>query len=275
MWNNFFHPVIVIFIVLLTACNENNHATVNPAHAASASGDVTLTIFAAASLTESFTKIAAEFESRHPEVYILPNFAGSQSLRSQLEQGARADVFVSANTQHTEALLKAQLIQHPTIFTHNKLVVITPANNPAGLNSLQDLTKPNLKLVLAGPEVPVGRYTRQSLEKLSRPQMFGAMFQTYVQQNVVSEEDTVKGVVAKVQLGEADAGIVYASDVTPAVADAMRVIEIPNEYNIIANYPIAVITDSAKPKLAQQFVDFVLSPAGQKIMTEYGFQSEP
>jgi len=270
---NLIYPLAIILILLLTACGGTSPNT--EANAATTNEETTLTVFAAASLTESFTKIAAEFESRHPEIYILPNFAGSQSIRLQLEHGARADVFVSANTLHADALLAAGLIQPPTIFTHNRLVVITPAHNPAGITTLHDLAQPGLKLVLAGPEVPVGRYARQSLEKLSHPAMFGVAFQTQVQQNVVSEEDTVKGVVAKVQLGEADAGIVYASDVTPAVADALHVIKIPDEYNVIADYPIAVVTGTAKPDLAQQLVDFIQSPAGQKIMTEYGFRTGP
>lgn len=238
----------------------------------------TLTVFAAASLTESVTVMAGEFEQNHRDANVSLNFAGSQALRLQIEQGARADVFASANQAHAEALFEADLIKTPIIFANNRLVIITPADNPGSIRSPADLARPDLKLILAGPAVPVGRYAREALEKFNHRPELGLDFSTRVLDNLVSEEENVKAVVAKVQLGEADAGLVYASDVTPAVADALDIIEIPPETNIVAAYPIALVSDSVERELAQQFVDFVLSPRGQTILAEHSFkpvQSRP
>lgn len=238
----------------------------------------TLTVFAAASLTEAFSLIADEFKRTHLDADISLNFAGSQALRLQIEQGAQADVFASANQEHAQALFEAHLIKTPIIFANNRLVIITPADNPGSLQSPADLAKPGLKLVLAGPTVPVGRYAREALEKFNHRPELGPDFSTRVLDNLVSEEENVKAVVAKIQLGEADAGIVYASDVTPTVADALDIIEIPPETNVTAAYPIALVSDSPQKALAQEFIDLVLSPRGQTILAEHGFkpvQSRP
>ena len=149
-----------------------------------------------------------------------------------------------------------------------------PAANPASVGTLADLTKPGLKLILAAPSVPVGRYAHEVLEKLSHDPSLGVDYPAQVLDNLVSEEDNVKGVVAKVSLGEADAGIVYTSDVTPIVADELTTIAIPSEFNIEAAYPLAIASDSAVPDLAQQFVDFVLSSSGQAVLAAHGFQSD-
>jgi molybdate transport system substrate-binding protein len=231
-----------------------------------------LTVFAAASLTEAFTEMATAFEMENPETEVQLNFAGSQTLRLQIEQGAQADVFASANQLHTEALQDAQLIDKPVTFTHNQLVVIMPVENPASIETLDDLAKPGLKLILAGAAVPAGRYARQVLENLNTHPNLQPDFSQHVLQNLVSEEDTVKGVVAKVQLGEADAGIVYASDLTPAVVDDIITLPLPPKYNVIADYPIAILANTKQPNLAQAFIEFVLSPQGQTILANHGFQ---
>jgi molybdate transport system substrate-binding protein len=153
------------------------------------------------------------------------------------------------------------------IFLTNQLVVILPSTNPAGIHRLQDLSKPGLKLVLAAEEVPVGDYARQSLEKMNIA--FQPDFSALVLANVVSNEDNVKQVVAKVQLGEADAAIVYASDAV-AAPDLTR-IEIPEDMNVIAQYPIAALSNSDQAPLAQRFVEYVLSPAGQTLLGKWGF----
>jgi molybdate transport system substrate-binding protein len=252
-------PLIFIPLIFLTGCTG-------------ASQSDPLTVFAAASLTEAFTEMATAFETENPEVDVQLNFAGSQTLRLQIEQGAYADVFASANQLYSDALRDAQLIEEPVIFTHNHLVVTMPASNPASIKTLSDLAKPGLKLILAGATVPAGRYARQALEKLNTHPGLPSDFSQRVMQNLVSEEDTVKGVVAKVQLGEADAGIVYASDITPAVADDVITLPIPAEYNVIADYPIAVVVDTGQFDLAQMFIKFVLSAQGQAILTKHGFQ---
>jgi len=242
-------------LALLSACASN---TPQPATG-------TLTVFAAASLTEAFSEMATAFEAIHPGVDVALNFAGSNTLRAQIEQGAQVDVFASANTKEMDSLVEIGLVNmdKKIVFLTNRSVVITPENNPAGLATLEELARPNLKLVLAAQEVPVGRYARLMLDN------FGAGFKAKVLANVVSNETTVKQVVAKIQLGEADAGIVYASDAV--AAPKLPVIEIPAEWNVLAEYPIATLKNAHHRELADEFVAFVLSPDGQAILMKWGF----
>jgi molybdate transport system substrate-binding protein len=231
-----------------------------------------LTIFTAASLTDAFKEMAAEIEKANPGTKLTFNFAGSPTLRTQLAQGARADVFASADEPNMTGAEKDETISgQPQIFARNLLVVVVPAKNTAGIQTLQDLAKPNSKLVLTNKEVPVGNYTRQALEKLSQNPAFGADFSKRVLANLVSEETNVRQVAAKVQLGEADAGIIYSTDVTPVLRDAVRVIQIPPEFNVIAKYPIAVVKGAQNEAGARAFIAFVLSPAGQTILVRHGF----
>ena len=229
----------------------------------------TLTVFAAASLTNAFGEIGKAFEAAHPGVSVKFNFGGSQTLRTQVEQGAEADVFASANAKEMEALVNGKFVaaESAQIFLTNQLVVIMPAKNPAGLAALTDLSKPGLKLVLAAKEVPVGNYALQVLDKLDTA--LGAGFKEQVLKNVVSYENDVKQVVAKVQLGEADAGLVYLSDTV--AAPELQKIEIPAENNVVAKYPLAALTQSKKPELAQAFITYVLSAEGQATLKKWGF----
>ena len=229
----------------------------------------TLTVFAAASLTDAFTEIGKNYEDANPGVTVTFNFAGSQALRTQIEEGAPADVFASANTKEMDTLVSGSFVTDGTqkIFLVNKLVVILPANNPAALEKLEDLAKPGIKLVFAAEEVPVGKYARQALDQMNG--QFGADFKDKVLANVVSNEDNVKQVVAKIQLGEADAGIVYTSDAI--AAPDLKIIEIPAELNVIAKYPIATLTISANADTATAFIEYVLSPDGQAILQKWGF----
>jgi molybdate transport system substrate-binding protein len=233
----------------------------------------TLTVFAAASLTESFTEIGKQFEADNPGVKVVFNFAGSQQLRAQLEQGAKADVFASANTKEmTTAIISDSLVVSGTqhTFVTNRLAVILPKSNPGKITSLADLARPGLKLDFADPSVPVGQYALDVLTKMSQDATFGAAFKDMVVANVVSREDNVKSVVAKVRLGEADAGVVYTTDITPDAAKELTTLDVPDKFNVIATYPIAPLKDAAEPKLAGQFVDWVLSK-GQQVLTQYGF----
>ena len=229
----------------------------------------TLTVFAAASLTDAFTEIGKNFEAANPGVTVTFNFAGSQALRTQIEQGAPADVFASASGKEMTTLITGKFVADgtPQNFLTNKLVVILPSNNPAGLNELEDLANPGVKLVLAAEEVPVGNYARQALDLMNGS--FGTDFKDKVLANVVSNEDNVKQVVAKVQLGEADAGIVYTSDAV--AAPDLKTVEIPAELNVIAKYPIAPLANSTNAELAKKFVDYVLSAEGQTILQKWGF----
>jgi molybdate transport system substrate-binding protein len=231
-----------------------------------------LTVFTAASLTEAFTELGKGIEEANPGTKVAFNFAGSPALRTQLREGAKADVFASADEPNMQgAQQDGTLGGEPRIFVQNKLVLIAPARNTAEVARLQDLAKPGLKLVLAQKEVPVGNYARQALETMSKNPTFGAEFAQQALRNVVSEESNVRQVVAKVQLGEADAGMVYSSDVTPHVRPMLTVIEIPDQFNVIARYPIAPVKGAANPDGARAFIDYVVSPAGQATLQKWGF----
>jgi molybdate transport system substrate-binding protein len=233
----------------------------------------TLNIFAAASLTDAFAEIGVNFEAANPGVTVTFNFAGSQALRTQIEEGAPADVFASANTKEMDTLVAGAFVANdaPQMFLTNELVIIVPEGNPAGVDNVESLSRLGLKLVLAAEEVPVGRYSREAFDLMNA--QFGSDFKDKVLANVVSNEDNVKQVVAKVQLGEADAGIVYTSDAVPA--PELPVVEIPAEMNVIAEYPIAPLTAATNPDLAAAFVEYVLAPEGQAVLQKWGFGPVP
>ena len=233
---------------------------------------VTLTVYAAASLTDAFKEIGANFQHSHANVTVTFNFAGSQQLEQQLAQGATADVFASANTKYMEEAVKAGLVTDGTqkTFVHNRLIVIVPKNNPAHIQTLQDLGKPGVKIVLADKSVPVGQYALAFLDKASADATYGAGYKASVLKNVASYEDNVKSVFSKVQLGEADAGIVYTSDVSTH-GDEVGSLAVPDALNTIAAYPIALVKVSHYSAMAQQFVNYVLSTDGQTVLTKYGF----
>jgi molybdenum ABC transporter molybdate-binding protein len=232
----------------------------------------TLTVLAAASLTESFTELGKTFEAQNPGMTVAFNFAGSQALAEQLDQGAPADVFASASKKYMDAAVTSKRVvkYDAKTFVTNRLVVIFPKDNPAGLKELKDLAKPGLKLDLADKSVPVGQYSLDFLDKAIKDEKFGASFKDDVLKNVVSYETDVKAVVSKVSLGEADAGIVYITDYN-AAADKLGKLDIPDALNTIATYPIAAISDSKNPDLASAFIALVLSPDGQQVMAKYNF----
>jgi molybdate transport system substrate-binding protein len=231
----------------------------------------TLTVFAAASLTEAFTIIGAAFGKAN-NVTVKFNFAGSDALVTQMAQGAPADVFASANqTQMTLAQQKGLIASTPSVFVRNRLTVIVPKDNPAHVYSLPDLGRPGVNLVLAAPTVPVGKYARAAFQVMATDLTYGPDFLKRIQANIKSEETDVKAVTAKVSLGEADAGVVYVTDVTSSVAPKVQTIEIPPPFNQIAVYPIAVTKASQNPTLAQKFIDYVESPAGKAVLTKQGF----
>lgn len=231
-----------------------------------------LTVFAAASLTEPFSSLGKRFEAQHPGTTVRFSFAGSQQLVLQLGQGAKADVFASADERWMQTAKDSGLVEGASVlFARNGLVVIVPKANPADLKQLQDLARPGIKLVIAADAVPVGRYTKQMLDRLSARQEFGKDYAAKVLANAVSFEENVKGVVAKVQLGEADAGVVYRSDAMGAPAAQVTTLEIPEDGNVIASYPIAVLKGAPSPELAKAFVALVTSPEGQATLAGAGF----
>ncbi|MEO8607397.1 MAG: molybdate ABC transporter substrate-binding protein [Chloroflexota bacterium] len=234
-----------------------------------------LTVFAASSLTDAFNEIGAAFKADHPGVDITFNYGGSSTLATQLvDGGAPADIFASANAMQMQAAVDGNRIAgKPVTFVKNRLVLIVPADNPAGIQSLHDLANSGVKLVVAAKGVPVRGYTDAMLEKLAADPLYGEAYRTSVVGNIVSEEENVRQVAAKVSLGEADAGIVYRSDVTPDVNDKVQALPIPDSLNTLATYPIAVTNDSANANLAKQFIDYVTSDAGQDTLVKWNFIS--
>lgn len=237
-------------------------------------GQTQLIVFAAASLTDAFENVADDFEAANPGVEVLFNFGGSSDLAAQLGAGAPADVFASANArQMTNAQDAGRIGSTPRTFVKNRLVLILPADNPAGITSLRDLATASPSIVFAAEGVPVRDYTNTLIDRLVADPAYGEDYRTAVLANVVSEEPNVRQVTAKIALGEADAGFVYASDVTPDVADEVLVIGIPDYLNTIATYPIAITDDTAQPELAQAFINYVLSEAGQATLSSWNFIS--
>lgn len=236
----------------------------------------TFTVFAAASLTEAFTVLGKILESQNSAVRVAFNFAGSQQLAFQIEQGAQADLFASADERWMTYLQKrGLLLTPPTVFARNRLVIIYPRSNPGKIAALQDLARPGVKVVIAADAVPAGHYFREVLAKLAKAPGLGADYPKRVLQNVVSEEDNVKAVVAKVQLGEADAGVAYRSDVTAPVVERVQVLDIPDPYNVVASYPMAIPRSAAFPATARQFGQMLLAPIGQQILRGYNFIPAP
>ena len=231
----------------------------------------TITVFAAASLTAAFQELGPLLGARRGGVLVRFNFAGSQQLAAQLEQGARADVFASADQRWMDYVQKRKLTGGaPRTFAHNRLVAIVPKSNPGRIHRLEDLARRGIKLVLGAEAVPVGKYSREVIQSLSRQNGFPTGYADRVLANVVSQEENVKSVVAKVQLGEADAGLVYRSDVTRQVARYLTVLEIPDEANVLASYPIVVLAEAEDPEAARAFVELVLGSEGRAALTRHG-----
>ena len=225
-----------------------------------------LTVFAAASLTDAFTKMADDLTATHPNLEITFNFAGSQALVTQIaEGGAQADVLALASPAQMKNAAEAGIaVDGPATFVTNRLTIVVPADNPAGIASVADLAKDGVRLVLANPDVPAGNYARQSL--CNAAAAGGPSVEDYAA-NIVSEEDNVRSVLTKVELGEADAGIVYVTDALTS-GEKVQSIEIPADQNVVASYPIATIGDNP---IAAAFVGYVFSPDGQATMASFGF----
>lgn len=227
-----------------------------------------LVVFAAASLTDAFEAMEDDFEAKYPRVNIKLSFGGSQSLRTQIENGARAQVFASANAAHMDALRDQDLIEAPQTFAHNELVIIVPNDNPAGIDSFATLPLAK-RLVLADESVPAGAYAREVLNKATGS--LGSDFPKRVDSRVVSRESHVRQTLHKVVLGEADAAIVYATDAASAKSE-IKTIAIPAEFNVRASYPIAVLRNAKRSHLAKLFVEYAISEDGQAQLAKHGFQ---
>lgn len=257
--------------LLLAACGDSNDnggmTGTTGASGGSGGAEAELTVSAASSLTEAFGEIGEAFEAANPGATVTFNFGPSDGLAAQIDEGAPVDVFASASPTWMDSVQDdGPGVTERADFAQNRLAIIVPADNPAGIESLDDLTEDHVQLVLAAEGVPAGDYARETFQN--------AGISTAALANVVSNEEDVKAVITKVMSGEADAGIGYVTDVTPGVADRVSLIPIPDEVNVIATYPIAVVNGTQEADLAQVFVEYALGD-GQQTLAEYGFLPPP
>ncbi len=224
-----------------------------------------LRIFAASSLTDAFGEMAATFEALHPDIEVVPVFAGSQVLRTQIEQGAPADLFASADPEQMRALERAGRVRASQLLAENELVVIVPQSNPAGIEGFADLVRAE-RLVLGSPGVPVGNYARQILRRAEEEGRPG--FARAVLDRVVSHESNVRQLRAKVEMGEADATFVYRTD---ALQTPVRVVEVPYGARVRARYLIGVVEDAGNARAARQWMAFAMSSRGRALLARHGF----
>jgi len=236
-----------------------------------------LTVYAAASLTDAFNQTGQAFGANNSGVTVAFNYAGSQVLATQIKQGATADVFASADQKNMKTVQDAGLMNNSSVvvFAENKLAIIVPTANPANVTSLADLAKPGVKLDIENSSVPAGNYSLQMLAKASNNSTYGSGFKSSVMANVVSTETDVNAIVAKVALGQADVGIITKADVPAAYQSKVHAITIPDSVNVLAKYPIGVVSTSSNAQLAQSFINYVASPAGQAILLKYNFIIPP
>jgi molybdate transport system substrate-binding protein len=260
--------LLVLFGPVLAACGSSSSTstadrsstpagTAAPAGADPVTGEIT--VFAAASLTGAFADIGRDFMAAHPGTKVTFSYDGSSALAQQIVQGAPADVFASADTANMAKLTQSGLDEDPArTFATNALSIIVPSGDPKRITGLGDLARPGLKVVLCAPAVPCGAYAAQVLAAAG------------VTVTPVSLEQNVKGVVTKVTAGEADAGIVYATDVA-AAGGAAQAVSIPAEHNVVARYPVAIVKGSKHLRTAEAFVDYLLGSQGQGVLARYGF----
>jgi molybdate transport system substrate-binding protein len=233
--------------------------------------DDTLTVFAASSLTDAFGELEERFEDQYPAVDVRQSFESSSTLLTQIQQGAPADVFASAAREEMRTAAQDGLVAgKPEIFVRNRELIMVPEANPANIESMRDLSKPGIKLVLAEEGVPAADYAVEILGKANSE--YGSGYKQDVLSNVVSREADVRAAVNRVALGDADATLGYASDYTPDIRERVEVKEIPEDLNVVATYPIAALKASQNPELARKWVDLVVSEEGQRVLEEWGFE---
>ncbi len=258
---------LVSLVSLVAAACLDDGANAGSGDNASAREEGDLTVSAASSLTDAFTEIGKAFERANPGTSVTFNFGPSDGLAGQIDQGAPVDVFASASPTWMDSVQDdGPGVTDRADFAQNRLAIIVPVDNPAGIESLDDLTEDHVQLVLAAEGVPAGDYAREMFQQAGISEAALA--------NVVSNEEDVRAVITKLIAGDADAGIGYVTDVTPAVSDRVELIPIPDRVNVISTYPIAVVNGTQEADLAKSFVDFVLGD-GQRTLAEYGFLPPP
>ncbi len=237
----------------LSACGSGDNSS------SSSADSTTLTVYAASSLTSAFTQIGKDFESSHSGVTVKFSFAGSSDLVAQIQQGAPADVFASADTANMDKAASDNLVEGtPVNFASNTLEIAVPPDNPAAISSFADLAKPDVKLVICAAEVPCGAAAQQ-VAKVAHETL-----------SPVSEEQSVTDVLGKVESGEADAGLVYVTDVL-AAGDKVTGVTFPESTQVVNTYPIATLSGSQSQDIAKEFVDQVAGADGQKVLSDFGF----
>jgi molybdate transport system substrate-binding protein len=254
-------------LILLCRCNTNEQRSTQPSATSAQASPRVLVVFAAASLRDVFGTLGTTFEATRAGTTVRFNFAGSQELRTQLEHGAEADVFASADQRQMQSLQEAQRVEPFRIFARNEPVLAVSQASASHIRTFSDLPRAT-RIVLGAPEVPIGRYSQQILQRAT--QKLGAEFRSEVEARVVSHELNVRQVLAKINLGEADAGIVYRSDL-PRARAGVAMLTIPSEFNVVAEYPIARVEGAPQPELARAFIELVLSPEGQNQLKAAGF----
>ena len=243
--------VALVPLIFLAACSSSSESQ----------QQTTLNVYAASSLATPFAYAGLAYEKEHPDVKVQFNLGASSDLARFVQEGAPADVFASADITNMNKVESQDLLDSQSfIFATTYLEIIVEKGNPLNISSLQDLADPDLIFVTSNPEVPIGKYTAEVLEKAG------------VTVTPDSFESNVKGIMLKVARGEADAGIVYHSEVI-ASDGQVEGVEIPTEFNIVAEFPIGIVKNSANKKEAQRFIDYLLSPEGQSLLTQYGFQT--
>jgi molybdate transport system substrate-binding protein len=253
---------VVCLVLVLSACSSKT----SPGSSGS-TGSTALTVFAASSLKGAFTQIGSDFTVANPGDTVTFNFGPSDGLAGQIESEGTADVFASASAKWMDEVQQKVGVEGRIDFAQNRLVIIAPPDNPASVASIADLANPGVQLVLAATGVPVGDYAREALTNAGIADAASA--------NVVSNEEDDASAVAKITSGEADAAIVYASDVTDQVAPQVTTIQIPDDLNVLATYPMAVVTGSENADVAQAFVAYVSGSAGQATLKTFGFLPPP
>ncbi len=250
---------LTVLVVLALAAAGCAHGAAPEADAAGGSAASEVVVFAAASLTDALREVDGAFTEQHPGVTPRLNLAGSQQLATQIAQGAPADVFVSANPAQMDAVVaRGLVVGDPQPVATNRLAIAVEAGNPRGIATLGDLARQDVSVVLGAPEVPAGRYAREVLDRAG------------VSLHPVSLEPDVRSVLGKVRLGEADAAIVYRSDLVDA-GPHVAAVTIPDDANVLASYPAARLADAPHPAAAAAYLDFLRSPTAQQILGRHGF----
>jgi molybdate transport system substrate-binding protein len=259
--------LVSTILVALVSCSNDKANPGSGGNSSSAPQGTDLTVFAASSLTGAFTQIGKGFEQAHPGTHVAFSFGASDDLAGQIQSEGTADVFASASPTWMDAVQKKPGVSDRSDFAQNTLVIIVPRGNPANVESIGDLTEDGLQLVLAAKGVPVGDYAREALGN--------AGIEKQTEANVVSNEEDDASVVQKISSNEADAAIVYSSDIAGPVGNGVESISIPDSDNVIATYPIAVVNGTPQSQLAPEFVDDVTGSSGQSVLKTYGFLPPP